>query len=121
MVKIRKIIRYLYYIDCISVKKYLNCLRKLQTMQFDGNELEKDDNNKPLEDDDNGAISWEDLLNMDEEDDLSSLIVNSDNDKKAIVKKKAISPILTFQLCQTKKFYRKIKKNLILMKLPQIM
>ena len=52
-------------------------------MQFDGNELEKDDNNKPLEDDDNGAISWEDLLNMDEEDDLSSLIVNSDNDKKS--------------------------------------
>ena len=51
-------------------------------MQFDGNELEKDDNNKPLEDDDNGAISWEDLLNMDEEDDLSSLIVNSDNGKK---------------------------------------
>ena len=52
-------------------------------MQFDGNELEKDDNNKPLEDDDNGAISWEDLLNTDDEDDLSSLIVNSAKDNDA--------------------------------------
>ena len=51
-------------------------------MQFDGNELEKDDNNKPLDDGDNGAISWEDLLNMDDEDDLSSLVINSDDTKK---------------------------------------
>lgn len=60
-------------------------------MQFDGNELEKDDNNKPLEDDDNGAISWEDLLNTDDDDDLSSLIISSEKNNKDADEKSDIS------------------------------
>lgn len=51
-------------------------------MQFDGNELEKDDKNNLPDDGDTGAISWEDLLNTDDNDDLSSLIVNSDDAEK---------------------------------------
>lgn len=41
-------------------------------MQFDEKDLEKDDNNFSLEEDD--SISWEDLLNAEEDEDLSSLV-----------------------------------------------
>ena len=51
-------------------------------MQFDGNELEKDDKNNLPDDGDTGAISWEDLLNTDDNDALSSLNVNYDDAEK---------------------------------------
>ncbi len=55
-------------------------------MQFDGNDLEKDNNNDfSLSGDDSGAISWEDLLNTDEDVDLSSLI--KDKSQKEDVEK----------------------------------
>lgn len=43
-------------------------------MQFDGNDLEKDDIGFPVEDDDSGAISWEELLSDDKDIDLDDLI-----------------------------------------------
>ncbi len=57
-------------------------------MQFDGNELEKDENNTSVNGD-NNAISWEDLLNTDDDSDLSKLIIGSDDTEEDAVKEKS--------------------------------
>lgn len=47
-------------------------------MQFDEKDLDKDDNNFTLPEEDSNTISWEDLLNSEDEVDLDSLIKNDE-------------------------------------------